>query len=90
VTATARSAASKRSGNALPRFSARRRIPEHAFGLKKYFGGASVSKTADNEHTAAALGHSEILSVKNPPGDAIPEFDQPAKDGGEVGSSVRG
>jgi hypothetical protein len=69
---------------------ARRRIPEQALGLKKYLGSTSISKTSDNEHTAAALGHSEILSVKNPPGDAIPEFDQPAKDGGEVGSSVRG
>jgi len=36
------------------------------------------------------LGHSEILSVKNPPGDAIPAFDQPAKDDSEVGSPVAG
>jgi len=65
-------------------------MPEQAFALKKYFGATSVSKTSDNEHTAAALGHSEILSVKYPPGDAIPEFDQPPKDDSEVGSSVAG
>jgi hypothetical protein len=80
----------KRAGNGRPRSSARRRIPRHAFGLKKYFRGTSVSKTSDNEHAAPALGDSEILSVKNPPGDAIPAFDQLAKDDSEVGSSIAG
>jgi len=80
----------KKGGNSLPRFSARRRIPRAAFGLKKYLRGTSVSKMSDNEHTAAALGHSEILSVKNPPAHAIPEFDQPSKDGGKVPSPVAG
>jgi len=57
------------SGNALPRFSARRSIPAHAFALKKNLGGMDVvSSTCDNEHTAASLGQSEILSVENPPG----------------------
>jgi hypothetical protein len=39
---------------------------------------------SDNEDSTASLGDSEILSVKYPPGDAIPEFDQPAKDGGKI------
>jgi len=65
-------------------------MPEQAFALKKYFGATSVSKTSDNEHTAAALGHSEILRVQHPPTDAIPELDQPLNDGGKVPSSVAG
>jgi hypothetical protein len=43
---------------------------------------------SDNEHTAAALGHSEILRVQHPPTDAIPELDQPLNDGGKVPSFV--
>ena len=74
----------------MPLRSARRRMPEQAFALKKYLGATSVSKTSDNEHAAASLGHSEILSVKHPPGDAIPQFDQPLKDDSEVGSSIAG
>ena len=52
--ATATSAASKGSGNVLPRRDARRKIPSHAFGLKKYLdrpgdvGGSSTS-TSDDE-----------------------------------------
>jgi len=45
---------------------------------------------SDNEHAAAALCHSEILSVQDPPTDAIPEFDQPLKDDGKIGSFVAG
>lgn len=66
-------------------------MPTAALGLKKYLGGTGrVSKTSDNEHTAAALGHSEVLSVKHPPDHAVPEFDQPPNDDGEVAASVVG
>jgi hypothetical protein len=65
------------SGKLRPRFSARLSIPAAAFALKKYFGGASVSKMSDNEDAAAALGDSEMLSVQHPPGDAIPPPNQP-------------
>lgn len=58
------------AGNRFPRFSARRRIPAQAVELKKYRCGIEpVSSTCDNEHTAATLGHSEILGVENPPRD---------------------
>lgn len=69
--ATALSAASKCAGNFFPRRSARRRIPRQHFGLKKYFCGASVSKMADNEQTAASLGHSVKLRVKHTPSDFV-------------------
>src|SRR5690606_9972158 len=88
--ATSRSVRSKCVGKFRPRLSARRNIPAAAFVLKKYLGATSVSKTSDNEHTAAALGHSEILSVQNPPGDAIPAFDHPANDDGKVSPAVTG
>lgn len=43
-----------------------------AVALKKYRCGTSpVSKTSDNEHTAASLGHSEVLSVKHAERDAV-------------------
>jgi hypothetical protein len=54
----------------LPRFSARRSIPAHALELKKNLCGIEVvSSTCDNEHTAASLGHSEILGIKDSPRD---------------------
>jgi hypothetical protein len=65
-------------------------MPAAAFGLKKYLGATSVSKTSDNEHTAPVLGHSEVLSVKNAPGHAIPPLDQPSKDGGKISPSLTG
>ena len=75
VAATAASAAAKRSGNIFSRFSARRRIPAHALGLKKYRSGrGSGSKMADKEQTVASLGQSEELSVQHSPRAAIPEF----------------
>src|SRR5690554_638913 len=55
-------------GNVLPRLSARRNIPAHAFGLKKYRGGIEPSSsTCENEHTAASVGQAEILGIQNPP-----------------------
>jgi hypothetical protein len=67
--ATVRRQRSNNFGKFFPRFSARRRIPAHAFGLKQYFCGVEVSRTCHNEHTAAALGHSEILGVEDAPRD---------------------
>jgi hypothetical protein len=45
--------------------------------LKKYRCGTSpVSKMSDNEDATAPLWNSEVLSVKNPVGEPIPEFPQ--------------
>jgi hypothetical protein len=58
--------------------------------LKKNRRGTSpVSKMSDNEHAAAALWNSEVLSVQDSVGEPIPEFDQPSEDGTKVPSSVR-
>lgn len=66
--AAAVSARIKGSGNALPRFSARRNIPAQAVELKKYCAGIEpLTSTCDNEHTAAALGQSVILGILDPP-----------------------
>jgi len=70
--------------------AARRRIPRHAFGLKKYLGGTGpVSKTSDNEHTLASLGQAEVLSVKHAVGPPVPEFPQRPEDGAHVPPFVR-
>jgi hypothetical protein len=73
-----------------PRFSALRRIPEQAFGLKEYLGATSVSKTCDNEDSTPSLGDSEVPKVQHPPGDAIPEFDQALGDRSKVSAPSRG
>jgi hypothetical protein len=66
--ATADKAACRDGGSDFPRFSARRRIPAQAVPLKKNLCGIeSVSSTCDNEHTAASLGHSEILGIQDAP-----------------------
>ncbi len=76
-------------GNSLPRFSALRRIPLAAFGLKKNLCGTRLSKTSDNEHTTAALGDSEKLAVEHTPANPIPAFDhENAEDFRKVSSSV--
>ena len=67
-------AACKAGGNSRPRFSALRRIPRAAFGLKKYRSDTLLCRTADKEHAAAALGDSEMLAVQNPPADSRPAF----------------
>jgi hypothetical protein len=65
-------------------------MPLQAVALKKYrCGTAPVSKTSDNEHTAASLGHSEVLSVENPVGEPIPELAQHPEEGTKVCASVR-
>jgi hypothetical protein len=95
--ATALSARCKSSGNFFPRFSARRRMPRQAFGLKKYrCGTGPASKISDNEHTPSSLGnrsgmavHSHKLSVKHSPCVPIPEFAQAPEKGSKIPSSVR-
>ena len=85
---TAASAASNASGNFFPRFSARRRIPAHAFALKKNRCGTTpVSKVSDNEHTTASLGHSEVLSVQHSVCEPVPELPQRPEDGTKIPSS---
>ena len=77
-----------RGGNVLPRFAARRRIPLAAFWLKQNFNNSSRqgSRTCDNEHAAAALWDSEVLSVKHAPNcDSI----RPDTDSGVAPSSLR-
>jgi hypothetical protein len=75
-------------GSFFPRASARRRMPLQAFALKKYrCGTVPTSKTSDNEHTAASLGHSEILSVKHSVGEPIPELNQRPEEGTKVPSA---
>jgi hypothetical protein len=51
-------------------------------------GTSLVSKTADNEHTTAALGHSEPLSVEDAVGPPIPQLAQRPEEGTKVPSSV--
>jgi hypothetical protein len=65
-------------------------MPLQAVALKKNrCGTGPVSKVSDNEHTAAALCHSKVLSVKDSVGDAIPEFDHAPEYGTKVPPSVR-
>jgi hypothetical protein len=45
---------------------------------------------ADNKDPPPPLGDSEVLNVQYPPGNAIPEFDQPAKEDGKVPSFLTG
>jgi hypothetical protein len=87
--AAASRAARKGSGNVRPRAVARRRIPAHAFALKKYFGGTFSSKVCDNEHATATLGDSKILSVKNSPRDVTrPAFSKCGEDCCKISSRV--
>jgi hypothetical protein len=82
-------AACKRDGNSLPRFSALRKIPCAALGLKKNLLGTWLSKTSDNEHTSASLGDSEVLRVKHTPRQTITEFIQGFEDDSEIVSVSR-
>ena len=73
----------------MPRLAARRRIPAQAVALKKYrCGSAPVSKTSDNEDATAPLWNSEVLSVKNPVSEPIPELPQEPEEGAKIPSSV--
>ena len=65
-------------------------MPEQAFALKKNRRGTSpVSKISDNEDATAPLWYSEVLSVKNPVGEPIPEFCQPSEEGAKRPSIIR-
>jgi hypothetical protein len=57
--ATVVNAVTKAVGSCLRRLAARRRIPAHAFGLKKYARGTPPlsSSTSHNEHTPSSLGN---------------------------------
>jgi hypothetical protein len=89
VRATAVNAACNWEGNCFPRFSARRRMPLTGSRAQKVpLRHSPSSKTCHNEHTAALLGHSEELSVKNSVGEPIPEFCQPPEEGSKRPSSV--
>src|SRR5262245_1411379 len=66
-------------------------MPRQALAFKKYCSGTSpVSKISDNEHAAAALWNSEVLSVKNSVGEPIPEFCQPSEYGSKRSSGIDG
>jgi hypothetical protein len=67
---TSSSASLNMVGSSFPRFSALRRIPAQAFALKKYFSGTFACKICDKVDSFAALGHSPVLSVIEPPCDA--------------------
>ena len=79
----------------MPRRSARRRIPLHAFALKENrCGSVPVSKTSDNEHTPPSLRDgawvplcSDPLSVQHPVGPPIPQLPQRPEEGTKVPSS---
>lgn len=74
-----------------PRTPSRRAIPFKALLLKKNRCGTSpVSKTSDNEHTAASLGYSKVLSVKNSVCEPIPELPQHPEEGSKIPSSITG
>lgn len=76
--ASCTSAVRRTSGNSRPRFSARRKIPAAALGLKKNLSGtASNSTSAKDEHTSPPLGHSEVSAVQHSPGEVVkPELGQ--------------
>jgi len=87
VSTAASKAASKCGGNNLPRFSARRRMPAHAFTERKYFGATLGSNISTSEHTedpSATLGQTEVLSIKSSPSSRIPDSPKLSEDGKEV------
>jgi hypothetical protein len=64
-------------------------MPCAAFGDKKYFAGTFTCKICDNEHAAAALRDSEVLSVKSSPCDVTrPAFEKRGEDISKVSSIV--
>src|SRR5215472_9145283 len=84
-------ASCKREGNVLPLRSARRRMPAAALADSQYRRGTGlVSKTADNEHATATLGHSEVTRVQNSVRPPVPELAQAHENAGKVPSTVGG
>jgi hypothetical protein len=58
-----------------------------AFGEREYFGatyGASISLREHAEEPSSALGPSEVLRVKTPPGPVIPDVCQGMEDAREI------
>jgi len=84
-----RSAFSSIGGKVFPRFSARRRMPLQAVGLKQNRCGTSLlgSKMSDKKDTPASLWNSEVLSVQDSPREIIPEFCHRPDDATKVPSS---
>ena len=83
--ATIRSAASSSGGSALPRRSARARMPRHALGLSVNRSGTLSCKISDNEDTTATLGDSKPACVQHSPSDVHrPEVCQLIEDCCEV------
>jgi hypothetical protein len=86
-----RNASANAIGNSRPRFSARRKIPAAALGLKKNRSGTLSSSTSANDEDASPpLGHSEVTAVQHSPGEVVkPDVPQRADHDGEI-SSVGG
>ncbi|HTZ63507.1 MAG TPA: hypothetical protein VMB51_05330 [Solirubrobacteraceae bacterium] len=82
----------KAGGNSRPCFSARRKIPAAALGLKKNLAGTSSSSTSGNDEDASPpLGHSEVSAVQHSPGEVVkPDVGQRREYEGEVASFVGG
>jgi hypothetical protein len=97
VDARARASA---SGNLLPRFAARRRMPVAerpdsenlggALGCKIELNVVDVASQTNDEDALSPLGHAEEASVENPVRDAVPEVDQPTEERRHVSPSMRG
>jgi hypothetical protein len=69
---SADSAVLSATGNSRPRFSARRKIPAAALGLKKNLPGTAPSSTsASDEDASPPLGHSEVSAVQHSPGEIV-------------------
>jgi len=75
----------------LPRLSALRRIPAHAFGESQYLLGAFASKIRDKEHSTATLGDSEEAAVQDSPRNVTrPEVNHRLDDSSKVSATVAG
>ena len=89
IAATRSKAVRSNGGNDLFLFAARRKIPAQALALKKYRSGSlPPSRMSNNEDAAAALGHSEELSVQNSVSDPVPEVSQRPQHGSKRPSPV--
>lgn len=88
VSASAARASRKGRGNSLARFSARRKIPAAALGLKKNRSGTVSNSTSGNdEDTSPPLGHSEVSAVQHSPGEVVkPDVGQRRENDREVPS----
>jgi hypothetical protein len=78
------------SGSSRPRFSARRKIPAAALGLKKNLSGTRSSSTSANDVNAPPpLGHSEVTAVQHSPGEVVkPDVGQRTENNCEISSTV--